>query len=181
MSSTLTLAAGRDLSSIGLSAWPGRPPSPRVIQSSLHRVDGDTHGPPSGTWPATDHASYTRRPNLRLLSSCGHGGLEQPCWPALWRFRGPANGQPADKASSEQLSTLISQNGELAAGSRRQSRGKPEAEDEALHPLPQLCLSARHASSELGQITRWPELSDPAAAVHDDAVVGSQPRPGASY
>lgn len=127
MSSTLTLAAGRDLSTIGLSAWPGRPPSPRVIQSSLHRVDGDTHGPPSGTWPATDHASYTRQPNLRLLSSCGHGGLEQPCWPALWRFRGPANGQPADKASSEQLSTLISQNGELAAGSRRQSRGKPEA------------------------------------------------------
>ncbi|RAK84777.1 hypothetical protein BO79DRAFT_258971 [Aspergillus costaricaensis CBS 115574] len=67
MSSTLALAAGRDLSTIGLSAWPGRPPSPRVIQFSLHRVDGGhTHSPPSGTWLATVHAASLRHETVQF-------------------------------------------------------------------------------------------------------------------
>ncbi|GAA87743.1 hypothetical protein AKAW_05857 [Aspergillus luchuensis IFO 4308] len=66
----------------------GRPPSPRVIQFSLRRVDGDTlmgHRQAHGWPPSMLLVCDTRPSNLRLLSSCGHGGLEQPCWPALWR------------------------------------------------------------------------------------------------
>lgn len=41
-------------------------------------------------------ACDTRPSNLRLLSSCGHGGLEQPCWPPLWRqVSGEASQRPA--------------------------------------------------------------------------------------
>ncbi|OJI80194.1 hypothetical protein ASPTUDRAFT_843929 [Aspergillus tubingensis CBS 134.48] len=37
-------------------------------------------------WPPSMLLACDTRPsNLRLLSSCGHGGLEQPCWPPLWR------------------------------------------------------------------------------------------------
>ncbi|GAQ45626.1 uncharacterized protein AtWU_01375 [Aspergillus tubingensis] len=88
-----------------------------------------THSPPSGTWLATVHAASLRHETVQFKVAV----LLRTRWtraavlatPLEAGFRGgQPNGQPADKASSDQLSTLISQNGELAAGSRRRPRGE---------------------------------------------------------